>query len=167
MIEWDEVNWRSGVGILVFAAIVIAGSVFAVNDYMTSKQMKSDLDGQLAAINDFYRTWKPPSAKEQEEMRNQADSLQKELAQLSPRIGLEIDPAKLEEKIRGLAAATGVSLEKMELQPQTADGFLKVYPMDFTVKGVPEQLSRFMIGIGNLEAASRRGGEPGHFRRTN
>jgi len=93
-------------------------------------------------------------------MRNRIAGLQNELKNLSPRIGLEVVPARLEDKIRGLAAATGATLDDLEFKPETSEGFLKVYPADLTVKGAPEQLSRFLTGIGNLETASRRQGNP-------
>jgi len=160
MVEWDEINWRSAVGIILFALLVIAGSIFLINDYTTAKNLKAGLENDTARINDFYSTWKPPSQKDLEEMGSKAESLQKELNQLKPKIGLEVNMDDLQGKIRQLAGSVGVSLEKMDAKPETAEGFLKVEPITLAVKGANEQLSRFLMGIENLGVASRRQGTP-------
>jgi len=160
MIEWDEINWRSVIGIIVFAILLIAGSIFALNDFLNSKRLKADMEADLSRINEFYSTWKPPSQKDLEQMSSKADSLQKQLDQLKPRIGSELDFKQVQEKIQQLAGSAGVSLERMDAQTEGADGFLKVYPLTLAVKGSNEQISRFLIGVDNLGVAYRRRGNP-------
>ncbi len=160
MIDWDEINWRSAVGIILFALLAIAASIFVINDYTTAKSLKAELESETAQVKDFYSTWKPPSQKSLDETKAKLDSLRAELNQLKPKLGLELNLDEIQNKIRQVASSTGISLDKMEPGAITSDGFLKVGPVSLSIKGANEQLSRFLIGVDNMGVSSRRRGTP-------
>jgi len=150
MVDLDDFDWRKVAGLIIFAVLVMAGGIFVINDYLSAKRMRSVLDDQLKALSEFEQTYKPPSRAQLEELKGRQGSLKKELEALSPRLETEVDTGKLETKIENQAVSNNVTLEKMEFQPSSKDGFLDIFPVYIIALGPNERLGKFISGLNNL-----------------
>jgi len=160
MVEWDDFDWRKVAGAIIMAVLVIAGGIFVIEDYMNANRMKSSMDAQLKALNDFEQAYQPPGKPELDAMEAKIETLKKDLGKMDPKLGDTVDMAVVEKKIRGLAASQNVTLEKLKIEPATKENFMKVNSMDLVITGSNEALSKFLGGLENLGAPWRRHGEP-------
>jgi Tfp pilus assembly protein PilO len=160
MIEWDDFDWRKVVGIILLALLVIAGAIFVIDDNVTSNRTKNSLETQLKVLNGFQNTYQPPSRKELDQMSAQVDSLKADFSKMPLKLGDSVDTAALETKIKNLASANSVSLDKLDLGAETKDKFYKVYPVALSISGQMEQLSKFVAALSDIGIPWRRHGEP-------
>jgi len=160
MVDWDDFDWRKIAGLIIFALILIAGAIFVVNDKVSAQRIQQNLEVQMKALNNFQDTYQPPTSRELGLLNAQLEERKAEFAKLPLKLGDEVDVKSLETRIRNLAAAENVSLDKLEFGDETSDKFLKVYPVVISASGNMEQLSKFISGISDLKTLWRYHGQP-------
>jgi len=160
MIELEDFDWRKAIGVIILALILIGGGVYVLNDYMTSNRIKAELESQLEQIDKFYATWKPPSQKGLEQIRQNISQLRAELSGLKTPLGLEVDTSAIESRITEDASYYGVELEVKEWQEPFSEDYLIVYPLKLRLAGEEQAISKFLIGLDDLPYPHRRKGSP-------
>lgn len=160
MVDWEDFDWRKVAGAIILAILLIAGAIFVIEDNVSADRTKTNLEAQLAALNDFEAKYQPPGKAELDAMSAKVEQLQIDLDKIQPRLGDTVDVPVVESKLKSLAAVTNIKLEKLETGAESKDNFLKVYPFKVVAVGSNEQLSKFMGGLSDLPFTWRRNGEP-------
>lgn len=160
MIDWEDFDWRKVVAAIALAIIIISGAVYVINDNVTARRVQTSLNRQLQALADFEQAYQPPSQEQLDQLNAQLESLRAKAAKMPVKLQDQVDTPALETRVKNLAAACNVNLDKFEVMDESKDRFLKIYPLAMTALGANENLSKFIGGIQGTNPPWRWRGTP-------
>jgi len=148
MIEWDEIDWKRGIATLVLGILIIAGGIFVLNDYLTFKRTKADLDQNLSDITAYAQKYPPASAaQDSSQVEARIKDLEAQIAASKVKLAESYDQAAMQAEIEARARTQGVNLISVDPQPSVSRGFLVYYPLQVTFGGTRDQVTEFLRSL--------------------
>lgn len=150
MIDWDEiledVDWKKFAVLALVGILVIVGAVLIGMDWHNSSTLKVLLENDLKQAESFRNSWSDNSQKQIAELEARRAELENELQATGVSMPMALDTADLENRIRGAAGQTRVSILRLNALPPRIDGYAKVQPFQVVFDAPDAGSAKYFLG---------------------
>ena len=150
MIDWDEIDWKRGVATLVLGLLLIAAGIFVLNDYLSFKRTKADLDQNLAELTAYAQKYPPAAGKDSPQLEAQIKDQEAQLAASKVQLPENYDAAAVQVEIEARARTQGANLISVDPQTSVSHGSLVYYPLQVSFGGNRDQVTGFLRSLDSI-----------------